>query len=232
MQYSLEEIKRLQVCPQLYQSKWDYASLPIKVDPTFRYGVREIFKWHSRRGNPITYEALSSALSSHYYQKKRKDTSTLMDIQDGFRRFMDKGFYAKLRDPVFEHEIMIDLSSGNIMKYNIPLLTFHRDILYCVFYDRDSKDFHMSLEAQAIATWAFYSLDQYPRFLFFNYEDGEIKETVLRYNFDYIRESKKNLARTGVRLNSQPSYPSLEVCYSCVRRSECPRSSTKTWLKE
>ena len=232
MQYNLEEIKRLKICPILHQEGWDYASLPIKVDPTFKYGIREIFKWHSRRGSPITYEVLSSAISTHYYQTKRNDPEELLNIQEAFRKFIDKGFYSKLKDPVFNHEIMIDISNGNVMKYKIPLLTFYRDILYCIFYDWSWKSFHTTLEAQAIAVWAFYSLDQYPRFLFFSEEDGEIREKVLRYNYDYIKEAKKNLYLHGSELTERVSLPSAEVCNSCLRRTECPRTSIQKWLKE
>lgn len=232
MQYSLEEIKRLEVCPILSENGWNYTPPPPQVDPTFKYGIREIFKWHSRRGSPITYEVLSSAISTQYFQTKRSNPEELLNIQEAFRKFIDKGFYSKLRDPVFNHEIMIDISHQNIMKYKIPLLTFYRDILYCIFYDQDYEDFHTSLEAQAIAVWAFYSLDQYPRFLFFSYEEKEIKEKVIRYNSDFIRESKKNLTKIGGRLAIQSSYPPQEICHFCERRNECPRMKIKKWLKE
>lgn len=232
MQYSLSEIKRLNTCPILFQKRWDYKTeVNKKIDPTVRFGINQIFKWHSRRGNPITYDVLSSAISQHFYQTKRSDQEKLMEITNAFKDFLGKGFYSKINEPVFNHEIIVNISEGNTLKYKIPLLTFHSNILYCIFYDRNPNDFYTSLESQIITMWAFYTLDQYPRFLFFDYEDGEIKTITKRYNIDYIQESKRNLALHGLNLNEKRPYPITEICDSCERRNECPRI-TKKWLKE
>lgn len=233
MQHTIEELKRIQTCPILHKNKWDFkmATGPSGLDRTVRYGLNSIFKWHSRRGNPITYDVLESSISTQFFQTKRKDHEKLIEIQEAFRRFMDKGFYSRIKDPVFNHEIMIYITNKDTLKYNIPLLTFHREILYCVFYDKEPDDFHLSLEAQAIAMWAFYTLDQFPRFLFYSYEDGDIKENIKRYNIDYVQDAKRNLALLGRSKDVVKAYPEREVCLSCERRSECPRT-TKKWLKE
>jgi hypothetical protein len=223
-QYTLDDIKRISICPILYKKGWDYSDPSQYLPKTYLYGIKEIFRWYYRRGNQISPDAIVASLSHHAFQTKL-DWKDKMNLETAFRKYTSGGTYRKIDQPFYQKEIQINLNDRDVLTHTVPCITKKDKSVYIISYDKgevDMDQFLNSYEVMLQSVWAFYVLDTVPIFLNLFYNVDTIFEQKVKVNVEYIKRSKKRLVSIGREMAKRKAPPPSEICKHCNRRKECP----------
>lgn len=231
--YSIDEIKRLTVCPILFQNKWDYNDPSQYLDKTFLYGVKEMIRWYYRRGKQISSEALVASLSQ-FAMIKRVPVTNKMELESAFRQYASRGLYQQMDAPFYQKEIEVQIRKDLIATHEPFCMAKKEKTVYFISseYGKEPKEkFLNRYEVLLQAVWSFYMLDQVPVFVNLYYENGEIKEDRFKVRLAFITQAKEKLFQIGKSI-SRISTPPVSICDNCNRREECPTQKTANLLKK
>lgn len=231
--YSIDEIKRLTVCPVLYKNKWDYNDPSQYLDKTFLYGVKEMIRWYYRRGKQITIESLVASLSQ-YAMTVRQPVMEKIAMESAFRQYASKGIYQQMDAPFYNQEIDVQIGKNLTATHVAPCIAKKEKTVYFISYDygREPKEkFLNRYEILLEAVWSFYMLDQVPVFINLYYEDGEIKEDRFKVRLVYITQAKEKLFQIGKSIGRMAT-PPVFICDNCNRREECPTQKMANLLRK
>lgn len=223
-QYEVQDLKRLSVCPILFQKEWDYSDKTKDIDDTYLYGIREVFRWFYRRNKQISPDTIVTSVAHHAF-KSGLDFKQKMNLEDAFRKYTTGNFYQLMDQPFYQKEIQIFLNDrGDVLKHKVPCLVKKEKTVYFISYDLGEIDFDLflnSYEAMFQSVWSFYVLDKVPVFINLHYNGNDIIEQRMKVNIEYIKESKRRLISLGKEINTRKTPPPSEICRNCDRRNEC-----------
>lgn len=233
--YSVDDLKRIKVCPILYKNKWDYLDSSSGLMPTYLYGMREVIRWYYRRGNRISPDSIATSVSFQGL-KDGLDIENRIGLEMAFRNFADGSLYGTINQPHYNKELMLNLNEkGDTIHYVAPCVVKKDKTVYFISFDlgpQTPEQFLNRYETLFLTTWSFYVLDTVPVFVNLYYENKEIKEEKYKPNMEFIRYSKEKLIQIGRDLNIKGSPPS-EICLHCNRSNECPEMiNVKMLLKK
>lgn len=223
--YTIDELKRLNICPILSKNKWDYIKKGTDVSSSYLYGIKEMFRWYYRRRKRISPDAISASVSHHAFQSGLSFEAKA-DLETAFRKFAFSPSYRELEQPYYNYEIEMQLGkTGNILSHTIPVLSKHKKSVY-VFslgLGKVSEDLFLNrYETLAVAFWSFYSLDKVPVFMNLYFDGKRIVEQKIKVNMEYIKKAKESVIKISEKINQECFIPPSEVCHNCNRRDECP----------
>ena len=194
--YTIEDLKRINICPVLFEKGWDYnkgAELPL----TFLYGIKEMFRWYYRRGKQISPDAITTSVSHHAFQT-RTPFETKMNLETAFRKFASNGLYKRIEQPYYNYEILIHLGKDNVLTHKIPALSKVEKSVYIYSFDKGKVDEDLFLndyETIILTFWSFFSLDKTPVFMNFYFDGENIVEQKIKVNNEYIRTIKEKIKK-------------------------------------
>jgi hypothetical protein len=235
MKYTLDDIKRMSICPILFKEKWDYTDNDSKLIPSYLYGIKEMFRWYYRRGKQISPDAITASVSHHCFQTK-VPFETKANLETALRKYASSGLYRKIEQPFYNKEIEIYLNKeGDLIQYKIPTLSKLEKSFYIYSFDLGKVDEGMFLnryETLLVSFWSFFSFNKTPVFLNLYFDGESIVEQKIKVTMDYIEEAKRKIHRIGKEINKKQSLPPSEVCENCNRRTECPNLKTTNLLQK
>ena len=232
--YTVQDIKRHKVCPILFQNKWDYSNDANGLNPTYLYGIKEIFRWYYRRGSQISPDAITTSISFNALQNKL-DFNLKTKLELAFRQFAESPIYRNMSQPHYNKDISMNLNDNTVLTYTSPCVFKDDKKLVFASYDLGmvSPDYFLNrYEVMFQSVWSFYVLDMVPIFLNLYYEDGIIREQYFKPTTDYIKHSKEKLIHLGRGLGYNKAPPPPEVCLHCNRSNECPTINVEKLLKK
>lgn len=235
MHYSIDDLKRLKICPILFEKKWDYTDPSKDLIPTYLYGMKEIFRWYYRRSSHITPDVIAASISSHAMQH-RVDITTKIGLESAFRKYVESAFYKEMQVPHYNKELVLKLNEiGDIVNHVTPVVTKKDKTIYFVSFnlgETTPEDFLNRYETIFQTVWSFYVLDMVPAFVNLYYENGEIKEQRFKVNQNYVARSKEKLIQAGRGLKYSKNPPPPDICRNCNRRSECQEQTLESMLRK
>lgn len=221
--HSIEDIKRLSICPTLFTNKWDYDDPSQYLDKTFLYGVKEMIRWYYRRGKQISVEALVASISQHAFRYRVPVTDKIA-LESAFRQYAASGFYQQMDTPFYQKEIEVAIGNNVIASYESPCIVKKEKTVYFISfgYGRETKENYLNrYETMLQAVWSFFMLDQVPVFINLYYENGEIIEQRIKVRQSYIAKAKERLYQISKSIKRLAPPPTI-ICSNCLRREECP----------
>ncbi|MDD3412608.1 MAG: hypothetical protein PHY47_01275 [Lachnospiraceae bacterium] len=232
--YTIEDIKRLKICPILFKNKWDYSDHLIGLNPTYLYGIKEVFRWYYRRGSQITPDAITTSISFNALQN-RLDFTSKTELETAFRHFVDGATYKNMSQPHYNKEISMNLNEDILLTHVSPVVYKDNKKLAFLSYDLGmvTSDYFLNqYETMFEAVWSFYVLDMMPVFLNLYLENESIKEQHFKPNMDYIKHSKEKLIQIGRGMGYNKAPPPPELCLHCQRSNECPTINVEKLLRK
>ena len=204
------------------------------MNPTYLFGIKEIFRWYYRRGSQITPDAIITSISFNALQN-RIDFQTKTNLESAFRKFTEAGIYRRMSQPHYNKEITINLNDNNTLTYTAPVVFKDDKRLFFASYDLGevTPDYFLNrYEALFLTTWSFYVLDTVPSFINLYFDGKEIKEQYFRPNMEYVKHSKERLIHLGRGLGYNKAPPPPEICLQCNRSKECLTTNVEKLLRK
>jgi hypothetical protein len=223
MRVSIADITRINTCGILNKNKWDYASEKIG-SPSYDIGMKEILRWHYRRGKPIDQESFITFLFNLNAKLNLSHEEKII-LETAFRNFIASEFYVNMKHVYMNYQTDIKINNFDVLENIIPYFLNNPSkptFIYLNSHLEQKELFLQRYEVMHNAVWCFYNLGKSASYLRFWFDGKEIRKDIIKIDDKYVARAKKNLITLGQNLNMFVM-PPIQTCKACSMISLCER---------
>jgi len=227
MRLDIAEIKRINTCGILKKNNWDYEK-DTSSNPSYLLGMKEILRWHYKRGRPIDPESFMTFLLNLNIKMGLSHEQRIA-LEKAFREFVNSNYYLNMENVYLNYTTDIKINKLDVLEYNVPCFLNNTINPTFVYYDLSYEPKEIFLQRYEVihnAVWSFYCLNKLPSFVRIWFDGEKIRHETLKVNEKYILKAKKILIGIGQNINIFVT-PTIQTCLKCSMIAECDRFHEK-----
>lgn len=227
MRLDIADITRINTCGILNKNKWDYFT-ETSSSPSYDIGIKEILRWHYRRGKPIDQESFITFLFN-LNAKFNLPHEQKINLEKAFRNFINSEFYINMKHVYMNYLTDIKINNSDVLQNIIPYFLNNPNKPTFIYLDSSIEQKELFLERYEVmhnAVWCFYNLGKNASYLRLWFDGQEIRKDIIKVDEKYIFKAKRNLVTLGKNTNIFV-LPPIQTCKKCSMMSVCDRFKEK-----